>query len=154
MTMNQPSWVGLVLAALITISLQQNALSTDDYDADPDALRIALFNAATAGDQTLFDSLCDEYASTISRDFESWRNLTSEPREDPTAVKRHHEHLSAIARHFAGRGDRTLIGMLEGTAAKAKMLGWMRSYSDAESLRRDNQCEKAIAILVPVVEEM
>ena len=154
MTLNRASWLGWVLVALIMTSLPQRTLPVDEYDANPDALRVDLFNAAVAGDQTLFDSLCRQHASTISKNFESWRKIPAELRADPAEVERYGEHLLAIASYFARRGDRTLIGVFEGTAAKAKMLGWMRNYADAELSLSENRCAEAIAILTPVVDEM
>lgn len=152
--LSKRSRVHSALLAACIAGLLQAALAADEYDGNPDALRAALLGAAAAGDQERLDALCVAHRSTIYAHFESWRTIPVEFRDVPGAVDRYQNGLRAIARHFARQGDRTLIGVFEATAARAKMLGWLRSYNDAEFLLSQARCAQAVAILQTLVGEM
>ena len=144
-------WAMLVVCAVIS---HRAALAVSNFDADPGALRVALFNAAASSDQALVDRLCSEHESTIFESFKSWRMIPDGLRGDPAAVKRYGEGLLAIATHFERRGNRTLIGILVGHGGNNKMLAWMRIYNDAELLLDQNRCPEVIADLEPIADEM
>jgi hypothetical protein len=154
MTLNRAICGRLALLALLAMSFQHAVSAADDDEGDPERLRMALFAAAADSDEARLDTLYNRHHATIVENFSSWRKGPIALGADPAAARRYDESLRAIARHFARRGDRTLIGVLEGTAERAKMLGWMRSYNDARVLLGKDQCEKVIAILDPVADEM
>ncbi|WP_433383113.1 hypothetical protein ACQPZX_20475 [Actinoplanes sp. CA-142083] len=122
---------------------------------DGDALRAALIEAASSGNDNRLAELCTTHHETIRRDFGAWTTVPVEVRADAAAVQRYAGTLIKVAQVFATRlSDPALLRMMTGPQESNPIADWQRALGQARRLMGAARFDEARQLLSHTAAEL